>query len=223
LSTSNLVPQQVRRRIITPRLLLGAVAALSACASVGVNSAWQEGAPHGQPFSRVLVVGVTPNYNNRCNFEFAFASRIKSAATQALSSCDSMKAGDPLTPENIKRVVAATHADAVFATTLVASKYAVSEHATWDSRGGQLYKPIDYDYGVYGMPVVYAQFENTPSVTTYKASVHILTKVFETQNATLIYTLDTKTKGQDIESTEITILNIAGPTADRLRRDGLIH
>lgn len=221
--TNNLDPQHHRRTFITPGLLLGAIASLCACAGVGVNSAWQEGAAHGQTFSRVLVVGVTPNYNQRCNFEFALVSRIKSGGTQALQSCDSMKAGDQLTPENIKRVVASTHADAVFATTLVASKYAVSNGATWDSRGGAQYKPTDYAWGIYGTPVVYAEFENTPSVTTYKSSVHILTKVYETQNATLIYTLDTTTKGQNVESTEVTIVNIAGTTADRLRKDGLIH
>ena len=51
-----------RRRMARPALLLG-VAVLAGCGGPQVRTAgdWQEGAPRGQAFSRVLVVGISPD------------------------------------------------------------------------------------------------------------------------------------------------------------------
>ncbi|HUK00764.1 MAG TPA: hypothetical protein VLW26_00640 [Steroidobacteraceae bacterium] len=208
---------------MTSVLLLSAAVSLGACSGISVQSEWQEGAPHGQSFSRVLIVGVSPDYNLRCAFEQSLASQVRSDATQAFSSCDSMRAEEKLTRENLERVIAAVHADAVLATTLVAHAGGVQEGGTRDTRGYGRYKALDFGIGVYGLPVTYAQFETAPPLSTLKTSVHILTKMYETRGATLLYTLDTVAKSLNLESTQSTILTIASPTADRLRRDGLIH
>jgi hypothetical protein len=51
----------------------------------------------------------------------------------------------------------------------------------------------------------------------------VVTKLYETQGATLVYTIDTVTKLQEIDSTEATLVTITQPTADRLRRAELIR
>ena len=101
-------------------LMLLAAAWLSGCASQpSVSSAWQEGASHNPTFSRVLVVGVSPDINQRCAFENFLVSRIMSASVKAIASCDVVKAKNPLTRESIDEAIASQQADAVVATTLV--------------------------------------------------------------------------------------------------------
>jgi hypothetical protein len=208
-------------------LMFLAIAWLSGCTDVAVKSGLQEGVPGGQSFSRVLVVGVSPNYDLRCAFESDLASELRSNATQAIPSCDKMKAEERLTRENIERVVASVQADAVLVTSLVAADASASEGNSRDTRGDAGYKVTGvgtgYGFGEYGMPVKYAEFETAPPVTTVKSSFHVLTKLYETRGATLVYTIDTKSKPFEVESTQDSIIRITTPTADRLRRDGLIR
>ena len=203
--------------------LLTATVWLSGCAGVSVKSAWQPGVPRNQTFTRILIVGVSPNYNLRCTFESNFASQLRSASTTVFSSCSAMTSEVHLTRENIERVVASVHADAVLATRLVSMDAGQQEGGSSDTRGTSLYKSTDFAYGAYGMPVTYVEFQTAPPLTRLTSSIHVLTKLYETRDATLLYTLDTKTKSQEIDSTEATLITITAPTADRLREDGLIR
>jgi hypothetical protein len=221
-SADILRPLRRTHTLIASLLLLTATALLLGCADVSVNSAWKDGASRSQTFSRVLVVGVSPNYDLRCAFESSLASQMRTQATQVISSCDKMKADEPLTRENIERVIASVRADAVLATTLVALDVGASEGNSMDTRGDARYKAIGIGFADYGMPVTYAEFQTAPPITTVKSTTHVLTKLYETQGAKLLYTVDTKTKPHEVESTQETILRITAPTADRLRRDGVI-
>jgi len=207
------------------RALWGFTAALClcSCAGVSVKGAWQDGVPHNQTFSRLLIVGVTPDYNLRCDFEYAFASQLRSPSTTVIPSCDSMTPKEPLTRENIERVITSVRADAVLATRLVSASSGQGQGNSWDTRGDSQYKATDFGYGAYGMPVTYVEFQTAPPLTTLTSSIHVVTRLYETRDATLLYTLDTITKSQEIDSTEATLLTITGPTADRLRRAGLIR
>ena len=92
-----------------------------------------------------------------------------------------------------------------------------------DMRGDSVYKATDFAYGAYGMPVTYVDFQTAPPLTSLTSSLHVVTKLYETHGAALIYTIDTVTKRQEIDSTEATLVTITAPTADRLRRAGLIR
>jgi hypothetical protein len=188
-----------------------------------VKSGWQDGASRDQTFRRVLVIGVSRDYNLRCSFEQTFASQISSKSTEAIASCDKMSEQEPLTRDNVERLVATLHADAVVATTLVAVHAGASEGNSMDTRGDSGYKVAGFAFGAYGVPVTLAEYQDIPPLTTLKSSVHVLTRLYETQGAKLLYTLDTKTKPHEIESTQDSILRITAPTAERLRRDGLIR
>ncbi len=210
-----------------PALLLFATAWLSGCASQpSVSSSWQEGVPHNQSFSKVLIVGVSPDINQRCGFEHFLASRIMSASVKAIPSCDVVKAKNPLTRESIEEAVAAQQADAVVATRLVSMDWGTREGEGRDDRGGGRYKATDAGYatgyyGVYGVPVVYGEFQTAASITTVKGTAHVSTKVWETRGPTLVYTMET-TVG-DLESRDAGLAAITAPIAERLRRDGLIR
>ena len=206
-------------------LILGATQ-LVGCANVSVKSAWQDNVSHDQSFTKILIVGVSPEFNQRCAFEWALASQIRSAVTQAFVSCNSMTSEDQLSRENIERVAASVHADAVLATSLVAMELGAQEGAQGYAWGRLLQSDgfrVRVGYGAYGMPVTYVTFQKSPPIMTMNGEVHVLTRLYATRDASLVYTLNTKAKSNDIESTASSIQTIAAPIGDRLRRDKLIR
>lgn len=222
------------RRVPVALLFLAGTAALSGCAqTVGVQSDWQPDAARDQSFSRVLVVGVSPDYNQRCAFETFLASQIRSDETTAFTSCRALSSSEPLTRENIERAIAEHEADAVLATILVAAEVGAREGGTSETRGEGYYKATGYGYGyfgrygayggygAYGVPVVYGEFRTAPPVTTVQGSVEIATGLFETTDATLVYELTTTAR--DLGSRADGLAEVSGAIADRLRRDGVVR
>jgi len=213
--------------LVRAMVLLFSAAAFAGCAQqVRVNGSWQDDVARDQAYTRVLVVGVSPDYNQRCAFETFLALQIRSESTTVITSCRAMSSKDPLTLENIERVIAEHQVDAVLATSLVASKIGAQEGGSSETRGDSYYKAVGIDYwsgyyGAYGMPVVYGEFQTAPPITTVTGEVEILTKVFETRGATLVYELNTKAR--DLESRESGLAIITGPIAERLRKDGLVR
>jgi hypothetical protein len=77
--------------------------------------------------------------------------------------------------------------------------------------------------GEYGVPVAFVQLETMPSIPTVTGNIHLLTKLFESQDANLVYSLNTQSKDDDLQSTPDAIETITGIVGSRLRRDGVIH
>jgi hypothetical protein len=189
-----------------------------------VKGTWQEGAPRKQSFSRVLVVGVSPNVNQRCAFEFFMASQLQSDSVEAIRSCDAVKEKNPLTLESIEQAVAAAQADAVLATSLVAREFEAKEGGSRDTRGTASYKATDAGfatgyYGVYGVPVIYGEFATAPAFTIAQGEAEVASRFFQTRDKALIYTLDTK--ATKLESTDDALHDFAAAIAEKLRREGL--
>jgi hypothetical protein len=139
-----------------------------------------------------------------------------------------MTPSDLLTRANIERVAAAGHADAVLTTAVVSLQLGAQQGNTRDTRSTPYYQVtgqghVTGDLGAYGVPVAYVQLETTPSIPQITGDIHALTKLFDIQDATLVYTVDTQAKSDDMQSTSSTIDTISGLIADRLRRDGVIH
>lgn len=219
--TNAVRPQRTTRSpILSVSLLLAAAALCASSSHASVKSAWSDNVSRDQSFSRVLVVGISPDIDQRCPFERFLAAKIKSAKTVALVSCDVMQPKTPLTRENIEAAVAAQNADAVLATSLISKSWEVKEGGTYDTRGGAYYKATDSYYGVYGT-VVAADFQTVAPITTLKGEVHVTSKLYETRGATVVYTVDTKVR--DIQSTDTGLAELTPQIAKRLRRDGLIR
>ncbi|HQR24821.1 MAG TPA: hypothetical protein PK163_08540 [Steroidobacteraceae bacterium] len=178
------------------------------------------------PFARVLVVGVSPNEDRRCQFEQFLASQITGKETQAYASCDVLDQINPLTRESIDKAVAAVQADGVLATVLVSKQQQVEQGDDRDTRGGAQYKEAglgfapDY-WGVWGVPVVYTDFEQWPPVNLLEGEVHVATRVFDASSATLLDTVDTTVK--HIEETDVGMDKVAESIAKDLHRHGYIH
>lgn len=213
--------------LLQPVLVLVAAALLGGCSrQVVVDGSFSEGVPRTGDFSNVLVVGVSPDPNVRCAFEQALASDLRSGAVKATMSCMVMNTKEPLTRESVEHAVASIGADAVLATSLVGSSAKAESGGSADSRGGGYYKPIGYGYdagywGYYGVPTVYGEFEVAPPVFSISGAVELSTRLFETRDATLIYTLVVKAK--NLDSRENAIAEIAPAIANKFVQEGLIR
>lgn len=181
----------------------------------------------GAPYTRVLVVGISPDEKLRCRFERFLAAKINSDHTKSVASCDAVTKVDPLTLESIQEAVDWLKVDAVVATSLVNREWTTEEGGGGrDTRGTAGYKATDAGvaygyYGVYGVPVIYGEFVATPAVTTLSGTVHLTTKVFATKGPTLVYTLDTKVKKQDWADRSYS--GVTTPITKQLRKEGLVQ
>ena len=221
MSTNGVDQPRTTRPSLLPALLLFSAGWLSVSPShAQVKGEWSDDVSREQSFARVLVVGISPDLNQRCAFERSLASQLKSQSTQAFVSCDAMPRNASLTRENIEAAVAAKDADAVLATSLVSHSSAVEEGGTRDTRGLAAYKATDAYFGVYGS-VVAADFHTAPPLTSIKGEAHITSKLFETRTATVVYTVDTKVRR--IESRGQALAEITPPIAKKLRREELIR
>jgi hypothetical protein len=214
---------------LVPRAALALLAALTLLPAANVAAA--ETAPSasggGKPFHRVLIVGVSPNFDQRCLFEYALGSQIASPQVTAVVSCDAMGSKMELTRENVEKIVAERRVDAVIATRLVASKLDTKEGGGRDTRGSAQYKATDarlenFYYGgwtAYGVPVTYGEFQSSASITTLKGEVRLLTQVYSTADGTLVHSMETKSKNLESGSA---LARIAEPIAKKLRREKIV-
>lgn len=216
-----------RSHALAPLLL--AIAALAGCAQpYKVTGAWNEGATRPQSFKRLLIIGVSPDYSARCNFEYALASTLRSNAVKAIASCSAMKEDELLNRENVVRVVVSLGIDGVLVSRLVAASTSAKEGGSHDTRSTQSYKATgvgydyyNYGYGSYGMPVTYGEFAVQPSIFSLEHAFEIGTQLYETRGASVVYSIKTKATSQ--ESRNVIIAEISSGIAARLRQAGLIQ
>ena len=81
-------PLSRRHCLLSTLLVLGAGSLAASQSHAAAKGTWSEGVSRDQTFSRVLIVGVGPDLNQRCNFERTLAASIKSEDTEAFIACD---------------------------------------------------------------------------------------------------------------------------------------
>jgi hypothetical protein len=210
--------------------------ALSGCAqTVRVSGAWTDDAAERQAFSRVLVIGVAHDPKQRCPFEGFMVNMIRNESTVAIRGCDAMPKDEPLTREAVEKAVREHEIDGVLTTTLVAARAQAQEGGTSETRGDAYYKVTDYAYGYaptyyyggwghYGMPVTiyYGQFETATPITNIQGEAEILTRMYETGGAVLVYEMTTQAKGL-VESRAAGLAEVTSSISARLQRDGVVR
>jgi hypothetical protein len=212
--------RRTARRSLLPLLLLGAGWLCASPSHAQVKGAWADGASRDRTFSRVLVVGISPDLNQRCAFERAMAAILKSESTEAYVSCDVMPQRAELNRENVEAAVAAKNADAVLATSLISQEWDAKEGGTRETRGFGVYKAVDSYYGVYGT-VVAAEFQTAAPLTTIQGEARLTSKLYETSGATVVYTVDMRIR--DIEARGEGIAEATPAIGKKLRREKLIR
>jgi hypothetical protein len=202
--------------------------ALAACGGAPVKSdgRWVEGVTAGQSFGRILVVGVSPDVNQRCAFEDSMVQALQSQGATAASTCSVLGIGEPLTRESVERGVASFGADAVLATRPLGSSMQVKEGGTIETRGDAYYKATDWGYatdywGVYGVPVVYGEFQTAPADFYLQGAVRVVSGLYRTSDATHVYTV--KTDAERVESRQQGMMIVTTGIAGQLRKAGLLR
>jgi hypothetical protein len=214
----------MRYSSVESTLLMVGVVCLAGCTtSSSVKGAWQQSTPN-RSYSRILLVGISTNFDQRCSFEFSMASQFSGSSTVPLVSCNTMMPKEPLTRQNIEQLVVSQHADAVLTTAVVTMQMAKGQGYT----GMPYYQVEGVGYvtgpvGAYGVPVAFVQLETPPHIPTITGDIHLITKLFDTHDATLVYTLDTRAKTDDLQSDPVATDTITAIIAARLRHDGVIH
>ncbi len=214
--------------LVGPTLLMAGAAWLCGCSGNSAKGTWQDSAANRPTFSRILIVGVSKDFTQRCSFEFSMASQFAGSSTVPVVSCNTMMPNDPLTRANIERVAAAGHADGVLTSAVVSLQLSGHQGNTSDTRATPYYQVtgegwVTGDLGAYGIPVAFVQLESTPSIPMISDDIQVVTKLFDVKDATQVYMMQTQAKSSDMQSTSSTIETITGLIGDRLRRDGVIH
>ena len=215
----------VSLRVVTACLL---AVALAACAGSAVKSdgRWAEGVAAGESFSRLLVLGVSPDVNQRCAFEDSMVQALQAQGVGAASACAVLGIREPLTRESVERGVASVGADAVLATRPLGSSVQVKEGGTIETRGDAYYKATDFGYatdywGVYGVPVVYGEFHTAPADFYLQGAVRVASALYRTRDATHVYTV--RTDAERVESRQQGLLVVTTGIASQLRKAGLLR
>ena len=213
------------RTLIIPGLL-AATLWLAGCANhAKVSGQWLDGAARKQePYKAVLLVGVTPDLNARCAFEHFLARHLQTEQTEAIASCDVVDRKQPLTREMIEAAVVDQQIDAVLATILVSKEWSVEEGGSRDTRGNAQYKATDAGwasgyYGVYGVPVIYGEFQANASSLNLTGEVEVRSRIFDTRGKVPVYEMHTR--ADQLGSTDVALATITEAIAEGVRDAGL--
>lgn len=198
------------------------------CAGNPIKSSggWAAGAKRGTTVTRVLVLGVSPDINQRCAFEDSMMQALQGAGVAAATSCSTIGSKEPLTREAVEKAAASVQADAVLATRPLGSSSQLREGGTHETRGEGYYKAtgygVAYDYwGAYGVPVVWGEFQTAPAEFVFEGSARLRTDIYETAGAALVYSL--QTEAGRLESRSQALIVITSEIAAQLRKDGVIR
>lgn len=218
------------RRAFSRACLAGFVlVAAAGCAgtnTVRSDGAWAADAVRNKSFARLLVVGVSPDINQRCAFEDSMAQALRSASVGVGTSCSILGAKEPLTREAVEKAIASIQADAVLATRPLGGSTQLKEGGTIESRGDAYYKATDIGYGygyygAYGVPVVYGEFQSAPAEFYLEGGGGVRSEIYDTATAAMVYSV--QTEATRLESRSQGLIVVTTSIADALRKAGLIR
>jgi len=215
--------------------VLALLVLLSACTPpLKMESGWLPGARPAQPYSKVLVVAVSEDFDRRRIFESRLASELAAGGTTGIPSTRTMLTTDPLDRESVAALVKATGAQSVLVTRLVYEGVDVKQQRGRDvlkmenpsvpsSAATDVEKP--YYYNVYTYD--YSVSQEPPSLEI-RRNITVTTDLFETGEGKRIYTIRSDVRITNAESldqnTDVAVIDkVATELARQLRRDRAVR
>lgn len=215
--------------------VLALLIVLTACAPpLKLESAWLPGARPAQPYSKVLVVAVSEDFDRRRVFENSLATELAAGGTTGIPSTRTMLTTDVLDRESVAALVKATGAESVLVTRLAYEGVDVKQ-----KRGREVLKMENpsapasaatsvedpYFYNVYTYD--YSVSEEPPSLEIQR-NITVTTDLFETGEGKRIYTIRSDVRITNSESldqnTDVAVIDkVATELARRLRRDRAVR
>lgn len=203
---------------------------LTACApGLQIESGWQAGSQPARPFSQVLVVAVSEDFNRRRLFEIAVADELAAGGTPAVPSTRTMLTTDVLNRDSVTALVKSTGADAVLVTRLAAQSVNVKE-----KRGRILLKSEPGSPEVFDDPYYYNVYTYDfsvsvePSGLVIDRDLTVTTDLFAVSSGERVYTQQSEvrfSRGRDLDqNSDVAVIDqVAAETVRRLRRDGAVR
>ncbi|MGI9329378.1 MAG: hypothetical protein ACR2QB_01565 [Gammaproteobacteria bacterium] len=200
-----------------PILILLIVLLVTGCAKgTKLESTQYEKRPTPKPFSKIVVVGITPNQGIRVRWEDLMARTLRDGGNTAWASFRQMGYDTPLSRDTVAEVVRATGADAVLVSRLIRQDVNPEEVEARSSAKVQRKSEYLFDFFRYD----YKEVEE-PAYTLLSSTVEISSDVYETTEGRLIYSLDSVTYDK---ATEWDVLDTTTTAiAKRLRKNGMMR
>lgn len=180
---------------IAPYTVLLSVLLLAACTKgTKITKVSHEKRPADAPYSKVLIVGVTPNEGLRWRWERLMASTLEDRGITAWASVKEMGYDTPLNRDNVVVAVRKTGADAVLVSRLIRQDVAARgvdarKEAKLRRRDEYIFDFFRYDY----------EEVEVPSYTLLTSTVEINTDLYEATEGRLIYSLNSITYQKQTE------------------------
>jgi hypothetical protein len=211
--------------------VLAGILLLAACTPpLRMESGWLPGARPATPFTKVLVVAVSDDFNRRRTFENSLAGELAAGGTVGIPSTRTMLTTDVVDRESVAALVKATGAEAVLVTRLAYEGVDVKQ-----KRGREVLKmenPSDerpqedpYSYNIYNYD--YSMSEEPPSLEI-RRDITVTTDLFETGEGRRIHTIRSEVRITNSESldqnTDVAVIDkVATELARTLRRDRAVR
>jgi hypothetical protein len=215
--------------------VLAGILLLAACTPpLKMESGWLPGAQPATPFSKVLVVAVSDDFNRRRTFENSLASELAAGGTVGIPSTRTMLTTDVIDRESVAALVKATGAEAVLVTRLVNEAVGVKQQRgrevlKMDTPGAPSSAATNvedpYFYNVYTYD--YSVSEEPPSLQIER-DLTVTTDLFEVGEGRRIYTIRSNVRITNAESldqnTDVAVIDkVATGLARTLRRDRAVR
>ncbi len=215
--------------------VLAGILVLAACTPpLKMESAWLPGARPATPYSKVLVVAVSDDFNRRRTFENRLASELAAGGTTGIPSTRTMLTTDIIDRESVAALVKVTGAEAVLVTRLVNEAVGVKQQpgrevlkmdtpgtpssAATNVEDPYFYNVYTYDYSVSAEP---------PSLQVER-DLTVTTDLFEVGEGRRIYTIRSQVRITNSASldqnTDVAVIDkVATELARKLRRDRAVR
>jgi hypothetical protein len=215
--------------------VLAGILLLAACTPpLKMESAWLPGARPATPYSKVLVVAVSDDFNRRRTFENRLASELAAGGTVGIPSTRTMLTTDVIDRESVAALVKATGAEAVLVTRLVNEAVGVKQQRgrevlKMDTPGAPSSAATNvedpYFYNVYTYD--YSVSEEPPSLQIER-DLTVTTDLFEVGEGRRIHTIRSNVRITNSESldqnTDVAVIDkVATGLARTLRRDRAVR
>lgn len=199
-------------------LLLAATLSFAAGCSTPtkLSSTWHDQGAVRDPFTNLLVVGVSDDSGRRRRFEVLMVETLQGSGNRAAASIRAMPDGQPLNRDSVNEAVRATDAQGVIVTRLVSREVTAQEVA--GRTGVKTRRKDEYAYDFFRYD--YKEYEE-PGYLLAKSTVTLSTDMYKAGDGELVYSVETTIYEKE---TEFEIFDEASTAiVRRLRRDGLIR
>lgn len=191
---------------------------LTGCGGTNVTGSWKKSDYTGQPFTSIMVVGLTTDPTNRLFWEDVMADRLQKGGIKTVVKSLSASPDDTkIEREKLLDYVTSKGIDGVLATRLVDTKKETIYHppSSGNFTGGSAY---NLDFNSYFSR--YQSQISSPGYTTTQTVILLETNLYQVKNQELVWSMSSDTV--DLSSIHKLMESVSKKVLATLKKDQLI-